>query len=247
METRCRWNKRTNFPEGTSDRQGDSTPAERFEFYTVRSDGPDDCWMWRGGTLSEKRGREYGMFWDGTRVVLAHRFAYEHFVGPIPDGYEIDHTCETPRCVRPDHLEAVTHRSTSSAAASGRTTQIPRADRVNLEINRPDCPKCGTPYTTTKNGARYCKPCANANAREWTRRTGTSPGKAPGFRNREKTHCGICGTPYDEENTYNRPDGGRDCRACKIERQARAESAARARICPPGCTCGRHRRKSPHP
>jgi len=33
-------------------------------------------------------------------------------------------------------------------------------------------------------------------------------------RNIKKTHC-IHGHPFDEENTYNRPDGGRYCKACR--------------------------------
>ena len=41
---------------------------------------------------------------------MAHRVTYEHFVGPIPDGMEIDHTCLNKRCCRPDPLEPVTHQ-----------------------------------------------------------------------------------------------------------------------------------------
>ena len=32
--------------------------------------------------------------------------------------------------------------------------------------------------------------------------------------NGSKTHCGNCGRPYDEENTYRHPKGGRVCRYC---------------------------------
>lgn len=31
------------------------------------------------------------------------------FVGPITDGLELDHLCNVPSCVNPDHLEPVTH------------------------------------------------------------------------------------------------------------------------------------------
>ena len=224
-----------------------STTLERWEFYTVRSEEPDGCWLWRGATTSQEPGKDYGIVWTGTKHVLAHRFAYEHFVGPIPDGLTIDHTCETPRCVRPDHLEPVTNAVNIQRGGQWpHDPDIPRADRVNLELTRPNCPRCDTPYTTDKNGKRYCQPCANAHMREWTRRTGRTTGKAAGFRNREKTHCDNR-HEFTPDNTYIAPDGSRNCRTCKNERRRVPNPPANARICQPGCTCGRHRRKSPHP
>lgn len=40
--------------------------------------------------------------------VDAHRFSYELAYGPIPDGYDVHHTCHTRHCVFPEHLRAVT-------------------------------------------------------------------------------------------------------------------------------------------
>lgn len=40
---------------------------------------------------------------------LVHRVAYEHYHGPIPASYEVDHTCFVYNCVNPDHLEAITY------------------------------------------------------------------------------------------------------------------------------------------
>ena len=42
-------------------------------------------------------------------------------------------------------------------------------------------------------------------------------GEAARQRQLAKTHCPQ-GHPYDEENTYHRPDGGRDCNICQRER-----------------------------
>lgn len=42
--------------------------------------------------------------------------------------------------------------------------------------------------------------------------------------NSQKTHCGVCGTPYDTANTYRRPDGGRECRRCARRRNAEYEA-----------------------
>ena len=37
----------------------------------------------------------------------AHIVSYETFIGPVPEGYEIDHTCRNSFCISPGHLEAV--------------------------------------------------------------------------------------------------------------------------------------------
>lgn len=39
---------------------------------------------------------------------LAHRLSFETFVGPIPDGLQIDHLCRNKACINPEHLEPVT-------------------------------------------------------------------------------------------------------------------------------------------
>lgn len=78
------------------------TPLERFNEKTVRSE--TGCWEWVGG----KKAAGYGQFAVQGRKVIAHRWSYMHFVGEIPEGFEIDHLCHNRSCVNPDHLEAVT-------------------------------------------------------------------------------------------------------------------------------------------
>ena len=53
--------------------------------------GTSECWIWRGSKdkCGYGRFRRANNFLDG-----AHRFAYEQFVGPIPEGMEIDHVKE---------------------------------------------------------------------------------------------------------------------------------------------------------
>jgi hypothetical protein len=82
---------------------------------TARSNGREGiCWIWTGHCNKEG----YGSFNAGKRkIVLAHRWSYEHFIGPIPDGKEIDHWfCNNPSCVRPSHLRAVTNVENVRAA-----------------------------------------------------------------------------------------------------------------------------------
>jgi len=81
---------------------------ERFSEKIKLSD--EGCWLWT--TCIQARG--YGIFWDGRKKVYAHRWAYEHFRGPLPspawkDGtrMELDHLCRNRRCVNPRHLEIV--------------------------------------------------------------------------------------------------------------------------------------------
>lgn len=82
--------------------------------------GPD-CWHWTGG----KKAAGYGHFsikrngkWG---KAIAHRYAYELWVSPIPAGLEIDHLCKTRDCVNPDHLEAVTLQENRIRRDAGRT------------------------------------------------------------------------------------------------------------------------------
>lgn len=67
---------------------------------------PDDtdCWLW----TASKYYNGYGQFLNGNgRKICAHRFSYENFVGPIPDGLQLDHLCAVRHCVNPQHLEPV--------------------------------------------------------------------------------------------------------------------------------------------
>ena len=72
--------------------------------------GPNgDCWLWvggrRGSRVSKRSDTFYGGFWsDDGKVLLAHRVAYALVHGPIPDSVDILHRCDTPACVRDEHL-----------------------------------------------------------------------------------------------------------------------------------------------
>jgi hypothetical protein len=67
----------------------------------------DSCWYWTASLQTIGYG-QFGVV--GRGPALAHRFAYEDLVGPIPEGLHIDHLCMNKRCVNPAHLEAVTQQ-----------------------------------------------------------------------------------------------------------------------------------------
>lgn len=77
-------------------------PGQRLMAKTVMVEG--GCWEFTGCKV--KGG--YGRLWCRGRQVMAHRAAYEEFVGPIPAGMHLDHICRNTSCVNPDHLEPVT-------------------------------------------------------------------------------------------------------------------------------------------
>lgn len=64
------------------------TDEERYLSLIDRR-GPDECWPWLAG----KTTAGYGQIRIDGEQVYAHRWGYEHFVGPIPEGLTIDHTC----------------------------------------------------------------------------------------------------------------------------------------------------------
>jgi HNH endonuclease len=78
---------------------GGDLRQQRLEAKVDRSGGPDACHPWTGSTS-----HGYGMVTVNRRTFRAHRVAYELYVGPIPDGLLIRHTCDNPACCNPRHL-----------------------------------------------------------------------------------------------------------------------------------------------
>lgn len=121
------------------------------------------CWTWRG-FLNDGG---YGRFTIMGEPVYAHRFSHEHFVGAIPDGFEVDHLCKNPGCVRPSHLEAVAPRvnnlrSSSRAAENARRTHCVNGHEL-----------VGENVAITVSGGvrrRRCRVCSRLRTAEWKAR-----------------------------------------------------------------------------
>lgn len=68
-----------------------------------------ECWTWTGA--DDGRGRHGRFSWPGRRSMIgAHVASFLLFLGRLRRGDEVDHRCRNPRCVRPSHLERVSHR-----------------------------------------------------------------------------------------------------------------------------------------
>lgn len=79
---------------------------EYVDRFWAQVDKSENCWLWTGYTQPQG----YGQFSIKGQPILGHRFAYEREFGPLSDGVQVIHTCNSLACVRPSHLQAVTRK-----------------------------------------------------------------------------------------------------------------------------------------
>jgi hypothetical protein len=103
----------------------------------------------------------------------AHKFFYEHIVGPVPDGMVLDHTCHDPEtceggktcphrmCCNPSHLQTVTNRAN---LLRGGTLAAENATKTHCDHGHEF-----TPENTflRKHGKRECRECMRQRARDY--------------------------------------------------------------------------------
>lgn len=133
------------------------------------------CWVWLGPLML---GGRYGGISVQGKTKPAHKVAWESVNGPVPEGLELDHLCRNRRCVRPDHLEPVTHLENMRRGA--RAQEVPlRGYRCRFHADERMVEAAGTWV------CRICRRAANvryrrrlggtdrdvASRRMWARRT----------------------------------------------------------------------------
>lgn len=78
----------------------------------------DGCWIWEGAKFGAYR---YGAIKVHGKNYRAHRYSYELFNGPIPDGKQVLHQCDVRECVNPTHLTLGTHKDNMREMAERNT------------------------------------------------------------------------------------------------------------------------------
>lgn len=134
-----------------------NTPGLRTRFWE-KVDKSGTCWIW---TATVSIGGRYGAIRVDRKMRPAHRVAYELERGPIPDGLEIDHLCGNTRCVRPDHLELVTHRENMRRGRGW----------AGVNARKTHCDRHQLPLVQTKR-ERLCRVCRAEDNRAYRRRKG---------------------------------------------------------------------------
>ena len=138
------------------------TDEERF--FSKVHEADDGCWEWIGS----RSDTGYGSFRtrDGS-ASNSHRWAYQFFIGQIPEGLQLDHLCRNRACVNPWHLDPVTSRvntmrgglAESIRQRAAALTHCPHGHEKN---------EANTYRRFNKKLKRWevvCRPCRNARLR----------------------------------------------------------------------------------
>lgn len=121
------------------------------------------CWLWLGDINPSGYAKmTAGYVRSGDRkTVSAHRLSYEHFVGPIPPGFDINHLCRVRCCVNPLHLEPRSENTRRGVIGLINTT---RAALMTHCLR--GHPLSGDNLRLSAEGRRICRTCKTVWGRE---------------------------------------------------------------------------------
>ena len=129
--------------------------ANTHETFLSRLEKQGDCLVYTG----HRDTYGYGVFpFDGGKWV-ASRYSYTKYVGDIPEGLLVRHTCDNPPCVLPSHLRTGTAKENNN--------DMYERGRDNRKFYDEECKK-GHPrteentYINPSSGYRSCRVCEKA-------------------------------------------------------------------------------------
>lgn len=128
------------------------------------------CWVWVGA----RHTAGYGVVWKDYWRMRAHRWSYEHLVGPIPEGLVIDHKCRVRSCVNPDHLRVVSHKE-NILCGIGHTAK--NAAKTHC-INGHELSGNNVLFFPSRPERRCCKKCLRARNIVYKRKQAASHARA---------------------------------------------------------------------
>lgn len=132
-------------------------PLLRFYAKVLLGDG---CWEWQASRVPAG----YGLFRPGGTApyMYAHRWAWAHWNGPIPDGLDVLHHCDNPKCVRQDHLYAGTQSQNNlDAYRRGRHPGNGNREKTHCRNGH----EFNEANTRHARGERVCRVCAREHMR----------------------------------------------------------------------------------
>lgn len=106
--------------------------------------------------------------------VRAHVLAYQSFVGDVPYGWEVMHSCDNPPCFNPEHLTVGTHAENMAAMAERERST--RGRRVGAAAARAEATHCKRGHEFTPENTysppghperRRCRTCRSEGFRTW--------------------------------------------------------------------------------
>lgn len=109
------------------------------------------CWNW----TEHKDKKGYGRTTDASGEVLAHRLSYMEFIGPIPQGMHILHSCDNPSCINPDHLRPGTNAENhADKMLRGRQARLAGEENPRAKLTASDVVVIRTTVGTNKSLAK---------------------------------------------------------------------------------------------